>query len=136
MAKLYRVLILLGIFLGLGISCASAANVVTFDPQTVEVYPGSSQDVKIVMDEVPDGLAGFKITISILDPEIAEITAVSFPSWSTMPESSTIPSSSVWIKALDPLKKINPGDTNVLLGTITVTGKKAGTTDLSIPKQR
>ena len=81
MDKLYRVLILLGIFLGLGISCASAANVVTFDPQTVEVYPGSSQDVKIVMDEVPDGLAGFNITISILDPEIAEITAVSFPSW-------------------------------------------------------
>jgi len=49
--------------------------------KTVEMQPGSSQDVQIVMDKVPAGLAGFDITISVSDPEIAEITAVSFPSW-------------------------------------------------------
>ncbi|WP_410510224.1 PKD domain-containing protein [Methanosarcina hadiensis] len=136
MTKLFRVLILFLVFLGIGTSCASAANVISFNPQTVEVDPVSSQNVQIIMDQVPDGLSGFNITISILDPEIAEITAVSFPSWNTMPESSTIPSSSVWIKALDPLKKVNSGDTNVLLGTITVTGKKAGSTNLDIPTTR
>ncbi len=134
MNKLLRILILLGIFLGLGVSCASASNVVSFNPQTVELSPGSSQNVQIIMDEVPDGLSGFNITISVLDPEIAEITAVSFPSWGMMPRNSTIPSSSVWIKVSDLDKKVGSGDTNVLLGTITLTGKKAGTTDLNIPK--
>ena len=134
MNKLLRVLILLGIFLGLGISCVSAANVVSFIPQTVELHPGSSQNVQIAMDEVPTGLSGFNITISVLDPEIAEITAVSFPGWNAMPRNSTIPSSSVWIKAVDLNDQVVSGNTNVLLGTITLTGKKEGTTDLSIPK--
>jgi hypothetical protein len=93
MNKLLRVLILLGVFLGLGISCASAANVVSFNPQTVEMRPGSSQDVQILMDSIPDGLSGFNITISILNPEIAEISAVSFPGWNSLPRNSTFPSS-------------------------------------------
>ncbi|HHV24815.1 MAG TPA: hypothetical protein GXX65_09930, partial [Methanosarcina sp.] len=134
MNKLFRVLILLGVFLGLGISCASAAHVVSFNPQTVEVQPGSSQNFQIVMDEVPAGLAGFNITISVSDPEIAEITAVSFPSWGQLPRNSSFPSSSVWIKTVDLENKVVPGNTNVLLGTITLTGKKAGTAYLDVPK--
>ena len=133
MNKLFRVLILLGIFLGLGISCASAAHVVSFNPQTVEVKPGSSQSVQIVMDEVPSGLSGFNLTISISDPEIAEITAVSLPGWGQLPRNSAVPSSSVWIKTVDLENKVVSGNKNVLLGTITITGKKAGTTDLNIP---
>ena len=135
MNKLYRVLILL-VFFGLGISCASAANVTSFNPQTVEVDMGSSQNVRIVMDEVPYGLSGFNITISVLDPEIAEITAVSFPSWNSIStkSTSTVPSSSVWIKSVDFDTNVVPGSTNVSLGNITITGKKAGTTDLGIPK--
>jgi hypothetical protein len=134
MNKLLRVLILLGIFLGFGISCASAANVVSFNPQTVDLHPGSSQNVQIAMDEVLTGLWGFNITISVLDPEIAEITAVSFLGWNAMPRNSTIPSSSVWIKAVDLNDQVVSGNTSVLLGTITLTDKKACTTDLSIPK--
>jgi len=133
MTNLYRILILLVAFFGLGMSCASAANVISFDPQTIEVNPASSQDVQIIMDQVPDGLSGFNITLSILDPEIAEIAAVSFPDWGQLPRSSTLPSSSVWIKVSDLGSQVGPGDTNVLLGTITITGKKAGSTTLGIP---
>jgi hypothetical protein len=132
MNELHKVLIFLAIFLGLEISCASAANVVSFYPQTVEMHPGISQDVKIVMDEVPDGLSGFNITVSVSDPEIAEITAVLFPDWGMWPRNSTIPSSSIWIKTADLDNKVRAGDTNVLLGFITLTGKKAGTVELSI----
>jgi hypothetical protein len=136
MNKLLRVLILLGVFLGLGISCASAANVVSFNPQTVEMRPGSSQDIQILMDSIPDGLSGFNITISILNPEIAEISEVSFPGWNSLPRNSTFPSSLVWIKAIDLNDQVHPGDTNVLLGTVTLTGKKAGTTDLGISQKK
>jgi uncharacterized repeat protein (TIGR01451 family) len=131
MNKLLRVLILL-VFFGLGISCASAANVVSFNPQTVELLPGSSQNVQIVMDEIPNGLSGFNITFTIIDPEIAEITAVSHPTWAILKSNSTTPSSSVWIKASDLTNITVPGNTNVPFGTITIKGKKAGTTDLNI----
>ena len=99
---------------------------------TVELRPDSSQDVQIVMDSVPMGLSGFKITLSVSDPTIAQISAVSFPNWATLNSSSALPSSSVWIKAADLSNQVLPGKTNVLLGTITIVGKKIGTADLSI----
>jgi len=138
MNNLYRVLVLLVLF-GLGIQCASAANVTSFDPQTVKMDVSSFQNnstVQIVMDQVPDGLSGFNITVSVSDPEIAEITAVSLPSWSAIEKDSIspIPSGSVWIKSVDLNDKIKSGDTNVSLGNITITGKKAGTADLNISK--
>jgi PGF-pre-PGF domain-containing protein len=134
MNKLLKILFLLGIFLGLGISCASAADVtVSFDPQTVELNKGSSQNVQIVMNEVPAGLSGFNITISIKDPTIAEITSVSSPDWNGVPvnSTSTSPSNSVWIKAVN-FDQVHAGDTNVLLGTIIITAKKSGTSNLNI----
>ena len=131
MNKLYRVLVFL-VFFGLGVPCASAANTTSFIPQTVQMDMGSSQEVQIVMDEVPAGLAGFNVTISVSDPDIAEITAVSFPSWNSIPENSTVPSSSVLIKGVDLGEKVNPNDVNVSLGNITVTGKQAGTAGLNI----
>ncbi|MDD3138653.1 MAG: PKD domain-containing protein [Lachnospiraceae bacterium] len=138
MNKLYRVLVLLVLF-GLGIQCASAANVTSFDPQTVKMDMRSLQNnstVQLVMDKVPDGLSGFNITVSVSDPKIAEITAVSLPGWSSIKQNSTspVPSSSVWIKSVDLDDQIKPGDTNVSLGNITITGKKAGTADLNISK--
>jgi len=109
---------------------------ISFNPQKVELFPGSSQNVQIVLDSVPKGLSGFNITISVLDPETTEITAISFPDWGKWHMKSTIPSSSVWIKTIDLDNKVRSGDTNVLLGTITLTGKQAGTTDLRIPKTK
>jgi PKD repeat protein len=138
MSRLLRFLIYLGIFLGLGISCASAADAnVFFNPQTVDLLPGSSQNVQLVMDKVPAvGLSGFNITITVLNPEIAEITNVSAPSWNGMIISgsistSTVPASSVWIKSLNN-GGVKIGDTNISLGSITLTGKKMGTTDVNI----
>jgi hypothetical protein len=65
MNKYLRVSVLRGVILGLGISCASAASVVSLNPQTVELHPGSSQSVKIMMDSVPKGLSGSNIIISV-----------------------------------------------------------------------
>jgi PKD repeat protein len=131
MSKLLRALILLGIFLGLGVTCASAANVISLNPQTIYLRPDATQNVQIVMDKVPTGISGFNITISISNPEIAEITAISPPVWVGMSGTSAVPSSSVWIKAVN-FGQVHAGDTNVLLGNITISGKKEGTADMNI----
>ncbi len=133
MTKLLRVLTLLVVFLGLGISCASAANVaVSFNPQVVEMHTGSSQNVQIIMNQVPaTGLAGFNISVSVLDPTITDITSVSAPVWAGVSNRSKVPSGSAWITAAN-FNQVKSGDTNVSLGNITITGIKAGATNLNI----
>ncbi len=131
MNKLYKVLILL-VFFGLGIPCASAANTISFNPQTTQMGIGSSQNFQIVMDEVPDGLSGFSLNISVLDPNIAEITAVTLPDWGSISDNTSVPSNSVTINATDLQEKVGPSAKNVWLGNITITGKKAGTSDFNI----
>jgi PKD repeat protein len=140
MKKFLKIFILLGIIFGFGISCASAENI-SFVPSTVSLSPGSSQQVQVVMDSVPKGLAGFNITLNISDPVIANITGVSLPSWVnvSLSRNSTLPSNSLWIKTIDldgakPNHTVVPGATNVILGNITITGIKAGTVNLSVSK--
>jgi PKD repeat protein len=88
------------------------------------------------MDKVTKGLSGFNITISVSGPKIAEITAVSFANWGMLARHSTIPSSSVWIKTVDLNNKVRSGNSSLLLGTITLTGKQAGIMDPRIPKTK
>ena len=140
MKKFLNIFILLGIIFGFGISCASAENI-SFVPSTVNLSPGSSQQVQVVMDSVPKGLAGFNITFNVSDPGIANITGISFPSWAnvSLSRNSTLPSNGVWIKTIDldgakPNHTVVPGATNVILGNITITGKKAGTANLNVSK--
>ncbi|WP_052727836.1 PKD domain-containing protein [Methanosarcina vacuolata] len=72
MNKLYKVLIFL-VFFGLGIPCASAANVTSLVPQTVETDMGFSQNIEIMKDDVSDGTLGSNNTFSALNSEVAEI---------------------------------------------------------------
>jgi PKD repeat protein len=76
MNKLYRVLIFL-VFFGLGIPCALAANITSFNPQTVEMDMGLSQNVEILKDKVSDGTSGSNAMFSVLDSEVAEINTES-----------------------------------------------------------
>ena len=131
MSKLLRVLILLVVFLGLGVTCASAAHVISLNPQTIDLRPDATQNVQIVMDKVPTGISGFNVTISISDPAVANITAVYSPVWAGVSATSAVPSNSVWIKAVN-FDQVHAGDTNVLLGTVTITAKKSGTSNLNI----
>lgn len=125
------ILVLFLIFIS---STVSAASTISFNPQTTQMGIGSSQNVQIMMDKVPDGLSGFYITVWVSDPEIAKIAEASSPSWNMITKNSTssVPSSSVWIRAIDIGRKVEPGAINVSLGNITLNGTKIGTTNLSI----
>ena len=131
MSKLLRVLILLVVFLGLGVTCASAAHVISLNPQTIDLRPDATQNVQIVMDKVPTGISGFNVTISISDPAVANITAVYSPVWTGVSATSAVPANSVWIKAVN-FDQVHADDTNVLLGTVIITAKKSGTSNLNI----
>ena len=111
----------------------SSNPVISLNPQTINLRPDATQNVQIVMRQIPTaGLSGSNITISIQDPNIAEITEVTFPGSATLNSNATFPSSSGWIQAVDPNKKVTAGDTSVLLGTITLKGKKNSTSAITL----
>ncbi len=107
------------------------ATTVTVSPATIP-DAGSSVDVTIVADSLPTGLSGYIMTASVADPSVAEITAVTFPSWASMKLNSAVPASEVSLRASDLSLGVSPGATGVTLVTLTVKGKIAGATTLGL----
>lgn len=94
--------------------------------------PGQTGESAIILDQVSQGLSEFEIQVLLLDPAIGEITAVKFPSWAGLNSKSGVPSDSVTLKAVDTGKRINPGDKEVLLATLTLRGDSPGTSVVQV----
>ncbi len=97
---------------------------------------GETRDLTIIADSLPDGLSGYNITISLTDPSKAEIVGFARPTWSPaiagLKMNSTVPTDSLWIKAVDFGDEVQPGATDVLLATVSVRGDAIGTTNLTV----
>jgi hypothetical protein len=93
---------------------------------------GSSTDFSIALSDIPQGLSGLNITISISDPSIATITNVTLPAWAELHSTSTLPADQFWLKMVDLQQKVNPGDLNVSLCQISVVGRKGGTSFITV----
>ena len=93
---------------------------------------GSTTTVNITLDQAPNGLSGYKITVSVSDPSVAEITGVKFPSWATMNDNSTLPADSFWMKAVDLNEEVEAGTTDIDLGTLTIRGDATGECEIDV----
>lgn len=93
---------------------------------------GENATVPILLDSAPNGLSGYGITVTLADPSVAEITAVSFPDWAGMKSSSAVPSGQAVLRAADLSMQVPMGATNLTLATLTVTGRAAGTTGITV----
>jgi PKD repeat protein len=105
---------------------------VSFDPLKSTASTGSTTTISLTLDSAPDGLSGYNLTVSLSDPSIAEILSVSFPAWANVHDTSTLPSGSVRMKAADLADGVKSGDTNTLLGTLTIRGDADGTCDIVV----
>ena len=92
---------------------------------------GATTVVDITLDSAPGGLSGYIITVSLSDPSKAEITAVEFPSWATLTDES-LSGASVWMKAVDLTQKVEAGDNDINLGTITIRGDAVGKCEIDV----
>jgi len=102
----------------------------TFVPAAATLAPGTETDFVVFMDTAAAGISGYNITLSLGDPAIGEITAVSFPAWAGLKSNGTLPADIVWARAVD--LEGESGTENVTLCTVTVRGDTEGTTTLSI----
>jgi len=112
------ILIIFGIF-----SLASAVSATTLTVGSAEVSAvGDTATIDIMLDSVPAGLSGYSINVTIADPAAATITAVSYPSWAAMIQTSTLPSTDCKIRATDLDEVVQAGATDITLATLTLQG--------------
>jgi len=93
---------------------------------------GETVEYAITLDEAPAGLAGYIMTVQIADPAVGEITAVQFPSWVSLKNTTAIPADSVTLKGGDLYNDIAAGSTGITLATLTLRADGAGTTPVTI----
>lgn len=111
-------------------STASAVSIAAGSARLASV--GETVNVTVVLDSAPNGLSGYNISVALTDPSVAEITAVAFPDWAGMKSSSAVPAGQILLRAVDMSIQVPVGATNVTLATLTVTGRAAGSTGITV----
>jgi PKD repeat protein len=114
-----------------GVSCYPILPVFSFMPEDATVINGQTTEIIISVDSLPEGLAGYNLTVDIDDPAVAEIVGIEY-SWANLTENSSLPGTSVYLKALDGNRQIEAGATDVVLATLTVKGKQTGNTSFTL----
>jgi PKD repeat protein len=118
------------------ITCIRTLPVLSFGPESASVIESQTTEINITVSSLPDGLAGYNLTVTLDDPDVAEIVGISYPSWVNITENSFLPGSSVYMAALDGNDVIQAEAEDVVLATLTVSGKDVGLANLSISVHR
>jgi PKD repeat protein len=107
--------------------------IISFTPVTSTVNTAGSTTYNITMDNAPAGLSGYNMYVTLADGSVADITAVTYPSWAQLTTSPTVPADKVRIGGVDTNQKIYPGTTGpYTLATITVKGVVSGSSAITL----
>lgn len=109
---------------------------IRFTPPSSVINMGTDGVYSFVLDHVPAGLADYNLTLYLSNPEAGEIVGISPPFWATQSATSAVPDDMVWISCEDSGSSVNPGETDVTLGTITVRGDTEDMTEIIIVVDR
>ena len=109
------------------------APTLTASVASSSITPGEETILRLTLDTAPTGLAGFDIGLVFTNGAVVQATSVEFPAFGltdTIPE--TFPTPTLRIKAVDVLRSVSPGATNILLATVRVKGLNTGTTIVAL----
>ena len=119
------------------VGAAGATPSLIFDPSVpVSIEAGETVEVSLSVDELPDGLSGYELRVDIDKSDVAEIVDVTYPSWSSIEESSSLPGTSIYIKAVDASSQIDPGALDTEIAILTLNGLDGGTTGITVTVSR
>jgi PKD repeat protein len=110
----------------LGASCSGA----TLSIQNLNLSGiGNTGSSTLIIDSLPNGIAGFKVNVTLQTSGVARLQSVTFPAeFSALKNNSTLPAEEVRVVAVDLAKSVEPGATNVTLCTFIVEGLSIGST--------
>jgi len=107
-------------------------TVITVEGGSIPVI-GEIREFTIIADELPEGLLGYSLTVTLTDPSKAEMVDVLFPEWApSYPYSyhTLTPADEVDIKIF--AYQVNTGKTNVTLATLRIRGDMTGQTNVDV----
>lgn len=96
------------------------------------IAEGSKTDLSLHLSEVPQGLSGLNISITVTDPGIASISNITFPDWALLKTMSPLPFDAFGLKMVDLQQKVNPGDTQVMVCGLSVMAHKKGASVITV----
>jgi parallel beta-helix repeat protein len=102
------------------------STVLSFDPGNTSVIEEKERQIQIMADAFPRGLSKYNLTVNINNPDAVEIRGITYPSWASDTENSSLPGTSVYLKACENESAVQKGAKNVVLVTLTVYGKEFG----------
>jgi hypothetical protein len=103
-----------------------------FVPAIQSCIPGEVKAFDLVIDRLSDGLSGYELNVALNVTGAAEIVGVSFPSWATIRDNSTLPADTVNLRAADLMQNVGTGASNVTLVTLFVRGDLPGAARLDV----
>lgn len=114
---------------GIGATQSSPSVVV----QDVQVDPGETADVTLALSEAPNGVAGFDLTVAVVEDSTATITGVQVDqSYGMSNKSIASDGASAYASGVDTDRVHEAGATDVPLLTVTVEGLQDGETPLDV----
>jgi hypothetical protein len=114
-----------------GAAAAQDDPVVTVESTTVAV--GANATVNLTLSSAPQGISGYNLTLTVVDPEVATITGVSGPgAFQLSPTDSLRDGTVANVEAVDLTSSVEPGATDVPLGTVRLRGETDGATTLRV----
>ncbi len=94
--------------------------------------PGETGECMLILDRVSPGLSEFEVQVTLENPAIGKITGIRFPSWANLNSKSKVPADSVVLKGSDTGRKVGPGQSEVVLATLTIRGDAGGTCGIQV----
>jgi PGF-CTERM protein len=102
----------------------------TVGVENASAAPGETTTVDIRLSGAPDGLSGYNLAVA-LDDGTAALTNASVADGFGL-TNTTVSSDTATLEGVDTDGAVGPGDSDILLGTLTLRGEAAGTTDLAV----
>ncbi|TAJ44159.1 fasciclin domain-containing protein [Methanofollis fontis] len=110
----------------------AAGSAISFTPVNATVGGGQTAEFTMILDSAPSGLAGYTLNLSVVNPAVATISGITFPEWAEINGTSDLPNASAWMKTVDLGEMVGSNATDVVLGTVILTGLSAGNTTLIV----
>jgi hypothetical protein len=108
---------------------ATAASIY-FEPASLTLSPGSTQEVRVMLSDSPKGLTGYELVLTY-PSSVVKATGTTFPSWAALNNNYST-STGYLISGIDLNHNVQNEASDIVLGTVTFRGVAAGTTTVRI----
>ena len=105
-------------------------------PTNAKISPNNEQVFEVKVNKLPAGISGYDFNLILENPELGKFTKVEFPSWVDLSENSSLPTTSINLRAMQLGKEIQPGAENVTLANITFQNENPGESNVSLTFNR